>query len=88
MTKMMLSERYRQELSFDASTGCRNFLVVEQSSFESHSRRCAKTSIFTVYACCAVVARVQPHTQCYHKYKEETTSQQRSHTSHLAPWLI
>ena len=49
MPKRAVFERSRQELSLDVSVGVHILLVVEQSSLESQSRGCAKTSIRTVY---------------------------------------
>ena len=43
MPKWAAFERRRRELSLDVSVGVHIFLVVQQSSLESHSRGCAKT---------------------------------------------
>ena len=52
MPKRAVFERSRRELSFDVSIGVHILLVVEQSSLESQSRGCAKTSILTVFRVC------------------------------------
>ena len=49
MSKRLVFERFRRELSLDVSVGVHILLVVEQSSLESQSRGCAKTPILTVY---------------------------------------
>ena len=49
MPKRAVFERSCRNLSLDVSVGVHIFLVVEQSSLESQSRRCAKTPILTVF---------------------------------------
>ena len=46
MLKRAIFERSRRELSLDVSIGVHILLVMEQSSLESQSGRCAKTPIF------------------------------------------
>ena len=58
MSKRVVFERSCGELPLGVSVGVHILLVVEQSSLESQSRRCAKTPILMVYVhYCTVVRR-------------------------------
>ena len=52
MPKKTVFERSHRELSLDVSVGVHILLIVEQSSLESQSRKCAKTPILTVHFIC------------------------------------
>ena len=56
MPKRAVFERSRRELSLDVSFGVHILLAVEQSSLESQSRGCAKTTILTVLLQCGLFA--------------------------------
>ena len=49
MPKRVVFERSRRELSLNVSVDVHVLLVVEQSSLESQSSGCAKTSILTAH---------------------------------------
>ena len=51
MPKRAVFKRSRRELALDVSAGVHILLIVEQSSLESQSRECAKTSILTAFIC-------------------------------------
>ena len=56
MPKRAVFERSRQELSLDVWVGVHILLVVGQSSLESQSRGCAKTSILAFFLICLDVS--------------------------------
>ena len=72
MTKRVVFERSRRELSLDVSVGVHILLVVEQSRLESQSRGCAKTPILTV-VCHSVVPRRKTRTFASSLYASETS---------------
>ena len=63
MPERAVFERSRRQLSLDVSVGVHILLVVEQSSLESQSRGCAKTSILTVL--CPSCVSILRHSSCY-----------------------
>ena len=66
MPERAVFERFRRELSLDVSVDIHVLLVVEQSSVESQSRGCAKTTILTVNrkSCRFTLAAMYPGTVC------------------------